>query len=216
MRTASTRLIWPAPTPMVARSAAMTIAFERTCLHTRQAKTRSPHCCSSGAPATTVQPSRSSISASASCTSTPPSTRFSPRCCALGRRRSRSTRMRVPCFRPSASSAASAYPGANRTSTNCAASFSPSAASTSRLSTTMPPYADTGSEARALSYASSIVAPSATPHGFACFTMTHAGSANSRQIRRAAERSLRLLKEMALPCSCSTRDSRCARPPRSA
>ena len=31
--TASTRLIWPAPMPTVARSRAITIAFERTCLH---------------------------------------------------------------------------------------------------------------------------------------------------------------------------------------
>ena len=44
IRTASTRLIWPAPMPIVARSFTSTIAFEETCLQTRQAKTRSPHC----------------------------------------------------------------------------------------------------------------------------------------------------------------------------
>ena len=42
-RTESTRLIWPAPTPAVARSLASTIAFERTCLHTRIANSSSPH-----------------------------------------------------------------------------------------------------------------------------------------------------------------------------
>ena len=65
-----------APIPMVCRSFTRTIAFEATCLHTRQAKTRSPHCGSVSSPATSSQVSRSSISPSASCTSIPPSTRL--------------------------------------------------------------------------------------------------------------------------------------------
>jgi hypothetical protein len=48
--------------------------------------------------------------------------------------------------------------------------------STSRFSTTMPPYAEVGSEASAFSYASSTVAPIATPQGFACLTITHAAA----------------------------------------
>ena len=44
--TASTRLCWPAPMPIVCRSFATTIAFEPTCLHTRHANSRSPHCSS--------------------------------------------------------------------------------------------------------------------------------------------------------------------------
>ena len=48
-----------------------------------------------------------------------------------------------------------------------------------------------------------IVAASATPHGFACLTITQAGSVNSAARSRAAERSLRLLYESSLPCSCS-------------
>ena len=76
IRTASTRLIWPAPMPIVCRSFASTIAFEVTCLQTRQAKSRSPHCSSLGVPATTSIGSRSSTSASRSCTSRPPSTRL--------------------------------------------------------------------------------------------------------------------------------------------
>jgi len=53
-----------------------TIAFEATCLQTRQAKTRSPHCGSLTSPVTTCQPSRSSISALESWTSIPPMTRL--------------------------------------------------------------------------------------------------------------------------------------------
>ena len=48
IRTASTRLIWPAPIPIVRRSLAITIAFEVTCLQTRQAKSMSPQAGSSG------------------------------------------------------------------------------------------------------------------------------------------------------------------------
>ena len=44
----STRLIWPAPTPSVARSLAITMALLLTCLATRKAKMRSPHSCSVG------------------------------------------------------------------------------------------------------------------------------------------------------------------------
>ena len=39
--TESTRLIWPAPIPQCRAPLAMTIAFERTCLQTSQAKARS-------------------------------------------------------------------------------------------------------------------------------------------------------------------------------
>ena len=48
MRVLSTRLIWPAPTPSVARFFAMTMALLLTCLATRKAKMRSPHSCSLG------------------------------------------------------------------------------------------------------------------------------------------------------------------------
>ena len=39
----------------------------------------------------------------------------------------------------------------------------------------MPPNALTGSQALALTYASVMSSPTATPHGLACFTITHAG-----------------------------------------
>ena len=50
-RAASSRRgdIWPAPIPTVAVSRAITMAFERTCLTTRQANRRSPHSRSVGA-----------------------------------------------------------------------------------------------------------------------------------------------------------------------
>ena len=45
-----------APIPSVCRSFAITIAFETTCLQTRQAKSRSPHCARSASPQTTSCP----------------------------------------------------------------------------------------------------------------------------------------------------------------
>src|SRR3954453_17481379 len=53
-----------------------------------------------------------------------------------------------------------------------------SSAPTGRFITTTPPNADIGSEASASSYASSTVAPTATPHGVACLMMAHAGTWN--------------------------------------
>ena len=51
---------------------------------------------------------------------------------------------------------------------------------TLRLAATIPPKALTGSQALANEYASAIepCADTATPHGLACFTMTHAASVN--------------------------------------
>ena len=57
---------------------------------------------------------------------------------------------------------------------------------TGRLRTTTPPYAETGSEPSARAYASSIAPATATPHGFACLTITQAGSVNSSTSCRAA------------------------------
>src|SRR5919109_170432 len=121
--------------------------------------------------------------------------------------------MRVAGFARSASSALSSKPGACRTSKNCSASRSPSSRPTGRLRTTTPPYAERGSDASARSYASSIVAATATPHGFPCLTMTQQARVNSAAQARAAERSPRLLKDRSLPCSCSARERRWRRAP---
>ena len=73
IRTASTRLICPAPIPIVRRPLASTMAFEVTCLHTVQAKSRSAQSASAGAPQTTRIAPRSSMPASRSWTRRPPS-----------------------------------------------------------------------------------------------------------------------------------------------
>ena len=101
-----------------------------------------------------------------------------------------------------------AVAGREEDSTNCSASFSPRPSRLAVEDDDAAERADTGSDASALSYASSVVAPSATPHGFACLTITHAGASNSRTSARAPERSLRLLNESSFPWSCSTRERR--------
>ena len=76
---------------------------------------------------------------------------------------------------------------------------SASAPVTGRLTAITAPNADTGSPASARAYASSSVAPTATPHGLVCLMMAQAGSWNAATIVRAACRSARLLNESGLP-----------------
>jgi len=57
----------------------------------------------------------------------------------------------------------------------------------------MPPNADVGSVLKAKSYASYTEFVSATPHGFACLTITHAGSLNALTHSHAASASTILL-----------------------
>jgi hypothetical protein len=75
------------------------------------------------------------------------------------------------------------------------------ASSTSSVSATTPPNAETGSPASAASHASTSVARSAAPHGFVCFTITQAGPSSERAIAAAAEASRTLLCESGLPWS---------------
>ena len=138
-----------------------TIAFERTCLHTRIANSSSPHSSSVGlrsvddlhlarAPPCPV---------SRSCTRMPPRTRLMS-CSVTGMRRAapgsraaaRSASARGPRARPRRSRARTPA------STNIAFSFSASARSTGRLKQNTPPKALCGSVASALSNASSSVA----------------------------------------------------------
>ena len=128
---------------------------------------------------------------------------------------SRSTRMRSAFFARSASTAAASYSGASSTSAKCSPIRAPSSGPTGRFSTATQPNAETGSAASARSQASSIVSPTATPQGFACLTITAAGSVSSRAMRRAPSRSPRLLYESSLPPSCSIPESRCRRAPSS-
>ena len=154
------------------------------------------------------------MSPSRSWTSSPPRTRLKSRSPGVSARRSRSRRIRSD-FRPrSASSAPSVYPGASSTSTKCPAIRSPSASSIGRFSDRDAAERRDRIARRAHAPTPRSIEPAtATPHGFACLTITAAGSANSRMTRRAPSRSARLLYESSFPPSCSTSESRCrARP----
>ena len=72
------------------------------------------------------------------------------------------------------------------TSVNTGANASASAPGTGRLAATMPPKADTGSQALAATYALVMSPAMATPHGLACLTMTTAGSSKRCTRRQAA------------------------------
>ena len=65
----------------------------------------------------------------------------------------------------------------------------------------MPPKAETGSQRSARSQAWASEAPSDTPQGLACLTMTIAGLSNSATHSKAASVSFRLLKDSSLPCT---------------
>ena len=70
-----------------------------------------------------------------------------------------------------------------------------------RLTATMPPKIDTGSEARAFLKASTSSGAMATPHGFMCLIATAAGTRNSFTSSSAALASTRLLNDSSFPCS---------------
>ena len=108
-----------------------TIALERTCLQTFQAKSISPHSASVGLRSVTTCISvRSSRPMSRSWISRPPMTRLMSRSATLTPRRSPSSRMRMFGLVESSSSASSVNDGAMMTSQNCFSSASANAAST--------------------------------------------------------------------------------------
>ncbi len=109
---------------------------------------------------------------------------------------------RTFCLPANTRRAASSKPGAISTSTNCLATCSAAAPSSGRLNAMIPPKADVGSVAKAFAYASPQPAPIATPHGFACLTITHAASSKVFTRSHAASESPMLLYESSLPCSC--------------
>src|SRR5215217_6572271 len=133
--------------PTEARSRASTIAFERTCLHTFQANSISPHSASDGLRSLTTSISeRSSRSMSRSWTRSPPITRLTSHSVMFMRRRSLSSRMRRFGLVASASTASSVKRGASTTSTNCSRSAAASSRSTGRLKQMTPPNADRSEE----------------------------------------------------------------------
>jgi len=84
------------------------------------------------------------------------------------------------------SDAAGSASGAITTSTKICAIASAVAASSARLTATMPPQALTGSPASALSQAARKLAPIAATHGLACLMIATAGVANSATSSKAA------------------------------
>ncbi len=162
---------------------------------------------------TTSMSARSSVSLSRSWISRPPSTRRRSRSPGLDLRRSRSSSTRVVGLDESVSRAPSSYPGANSTSTFVSMMRAATSAVTDRFTAITAPNADIGSAASARTYASSSVAPTATPHGPACLTMAHAGSWNAATMARAACRSATLLNDSGLPLIWSMRESTCRRAP---
>jgi hypothetical protein len=104
-------------------------------------------------------------------------------------------------FRLRISCASAATAGATTQSIFVEVIASAAASSMPRFSATMPPNALKLSASRARMYASAIVVPIATPHGFVCLITAAAGTSNSRTIRAAASRSSRLVNESSLPCS---------------
>src|SRR3954447_3591527 len=160
------------------------MALLLTAAHTVQANSRSAHCPSLGsADVTTRHFERSTLTVSTSCTRRPPSIERTSSEAPYGGGPVNTRRF---FFSLRIDSASSSMDGATMTSVNTAASASASPAGTVELSATTPPKALTGSHALALTYASVTLAPTATPQGLACLTITHAGLSRRCTSRHAA------------------------------
>ncbi|CAB4536401.1 unannotated protein [freshwater metagenome] len=154
------------------------MALELTTAHTCQAKARSSHCAAVGwVLVTTFQVLRSRFTASAFCTKSPPSIERTSRWRAEGADAEITRRF---FFANRTSSASASNDGATTTSVNTGASASAISRVTARFTATIPPKALTGSQALASEYACAIepCVDTATPHGLACFTITHDALAN--------------------------------------
>ncbi|MNT12301.1 hypothetical protein D3C72_1472240 [compost metagenome] len=205
MRAESTRLIWPAPTPSVMPPPQNTMALDLTNLATRQANIRSSISFGVGWRRVTTRSSDGcTFLASGLCTSRPPPTRLKsywlmPWPNGISSRR-------TFCLAANTARAPALNDGAISTSTNCFATACAAASSSSTLKAMMPPKAEVESVLKALSYASSAFAPSATPHGLACLMMTQAAplaASNDLTHSQAASASAMLLYDSSLPCSCT-------------
>ena len=114
-----------------------------------------------------------------SCTSTPPRTRLmSMPPASTGGSVPISTRRFF--FRPSSSAALSAIAGATMHSRKRLDIASAVASSIATMNATTPPNAESGSQASAFCYASSGVAPIASPHGVVCLMIAHATCSRER------------------------------------
>ena len=160
--TASTRLIWPAPTAASRAARAKTTAFDFTWAQTRQASRRAAHSASVGGRRVTTRRPESDPraaaavhGAAASVTRSAPCTRRAPRMERTSRsgpapagEQSASTSRRF-FFAARTARAPSSASGATTASTKVDAIASAVAPSTGRFNPTMPPNADSGSTSRA-------------------------------------------------------------------
>ena len=127
------------------------MVFDFTCLATRNANARSVSSALVGARLVTVLSARSSTTAlSRDCTSSPPATDFTVRPPARGSGSAPATSRRRFFLAPTMAIASSLASGAMITSVKISVMARAASASSVRLSATMPPKADTGSQASAL------------------------------------------------------------------
>ena len=206
-RAASTRDVWPDPIPISRPCRTSTIAFEVTPRTRRQARSRSARSASVGLRRlATVQVAGSSGRVSGAVTRTaPPAVRIEP----VGSGGPRTAR-HPSRDRPRAAGSAwwrgsraprASKPGATTTSRKIVDQRLGHDRVHGRVSATTPPYADTGSPARAARHASRSDDRSAAPHGLVCLTITQAGPRSARPIDAAEAASRTLLYDSALPWS---------------
>ena len=148
IRPASRRFCWPAPMPTAAPSLTSTMVLELTAAPTRQASSKSTHSDSLGARlVTTRKVERSQLTRSGVCTSSPPSM---GRTCKPSGEGGGADNKRTLALRANSSKASGSKEGAMTTSVNTGLRASARANGSGRLTATMPPKADTGSQAWAL------------------------------------------------------------------
>ena len=191
--TASTRLTWPAPTPIVTFSLTIIIPLDFTCFNTFQPKSMVFNSAVDGFVSVTILRFSSCIvEVSVSCTKIPPSTL---RTSILFSREETfpTSKTRRFFFLASMSSAFESKVGAITISTNTLDISCATSCVQVRFKAIIPPKADRLSASKARVYTSRRLFPSATPHGLACFTITQAVSSNSFKQERAASASIILL-----------------------
>src|ERR1700691_5211473 len=180
IRTLSTRLICPAPTPTVAPPLAKTMALDLTCFATVKANSKSAISAWLGARWVTVLSWLAETRpASRVCARNPPASDLIVMPPSAGSGIAPAARIRSAVFFFRMSSAPGSTEGAITTSANSLEIASAVAASSARFMAMMSPKALTGSQASARSQAARRLAATATPQGWACLTMTRAGSENS-------------------------------------
>ena len=202
----------------VARSLASTIALERTCLQTFQAKSISPHSRLGRLALGDDLHLRAVLEVHVAVLHQQPAHDALD----VGLADARACGARCPrgcagsACALSTSSASSEKPGAKSTSTNCSKSASASSRVDRAVERDDAAEGATAGRTRTRARRRRAPAPpTATPHGLLCLTIAHAGQLELVDEQRArALRSSRLLNDSSLPSSCLTSRARaCARRP---